>query len=77
MDPLEVGEKTLARHDREPRPHPQHPEHGDDFEDIHRASMHAALPDEEAPAGQVLKQLRRDADGGRPSAGLLIRLDLT
>src|SRR5262245_3715383 len=67
MDPLEVGQKTLAGMIENRGLILTHPEHGEDFEDIYRASI-AALPDEPVPEGRNhIEQLRRAAN--RAAAG--------
>ena len=59
MDPLEVGEKTLAGIRENRGLILTHPEHGEDFREIYEESL-AALPDEEAPPGRLkIEQLRR------------------
>ncbi len=61
MDPLEVGEKTLAGMMRNDAVIFTHPEFAEDFHAIHEASV-AALPDEPVPAGrQAIERLRRAA----------------
>ncbi|HVN44434.1 MAG TPA: SDR family oxidoreductase [Steroidobacteraceae bacterium] len=61
MDPLEVGEKTLAGM-RENRPVIfTHPEFAQDFDEIHRACR-AALPQEPVPEARLrIERLRRAA----------------
>jgi NAD(P)-dependent dehydrogenase (short-subunit alcohol dehydrogenase family) len=62
MDPLEVGRKTLAAMIENRGLILTHPEHGEDFEEIYRASM-AALPDEPVPEGRDhIERLRRAAN---------------
>ena len=77
MDPLEVGEKTLAGM-LENRPVIfTHPEFAQDFDEIHRASR-AALPDEAVPEGRVKIEALRRAANQAAAAGQLIGLkDLT
>lgn len=61
MDPLEVGEKTLAGIRENRALILTHPEFATDFQEIYEASI-AALPDEEAPAGRLeIERLRRAA----------------
>jgi NAD(P)-dependent dehydrogenase (short-subunit alcohol dehydrogenase family) len=61
MDPLEVGEKTLAGIRDNRALILTHPEHGEDFREIYEASV-AALPDEEAPPERLeIERLRREA----------------
>ena len=61
MDPLEVGEKTLAGIRENRALILTHPEHGEDFREIYEASI-AALPVEEAPPARLeIERLRREA----------------
>ncbi|MEG3145350.1 SDR family oxidoreductase [Sphingomonas sp. RT2P30] len=61
MDPLEVGEKTLAGMTRNDAVIFTHPEFAEDFRDIYEASI-AALPDEPVPEGRrEIERLRRAA----------------
>ena len=61
MDPLEVGEKTLAGIRENRALILTHPEFAADFKEIYEASI-AALPDEEAPAGRLeIERLRKEA----------------
>jgi NAD(P)-dependent dehydrogenase (short-subunit alcohol dehydrogenase family) len=61
MDPLEVGEKTLAGMTENRGVIFTHPEYAEDFAEIHRDSV-AALPNEPVPeARQRIEQLRRAA----------------
>jgi NAD(P)-dependent dehydrogenase (short-subunit alcohol dehydrogenase family) len=61
MDPLEVGEKTLAGMTRNDAVIFTHPEFAEDFREIYDASI-AALPDEPVPEGrQEIERLRRAA----------------
>jgi NAD(P)-dependent dehydrogenase (short-subunit alcohol dehydrogenase family) len=61
MDPLEVGEKTLAGMRENRAVIFTHPEFAEDFDEIHRASL-AALPREAVPEGrQRIERLRRAA----------------
>lgn len=77
MDPLEVGEKTLAGMRANQGLIFTHPEFAEDFRDIYDASL-AALPQEAAPEGRLhIERLRREANGAALS-GVAIRLkDLT
>ena len=61
MDPLEVGEKTLAGMLENRAVIFTHPEFADDFDEIHRACR-AALPQEPVPEGRMhIERLRRAA----------------
>lgn len=61
MDPLEVGEKTLAGIRENRALIFTHPEYTEDFREIYETSI-AALPDEQAPAGRLeIERLRREA----------------
>lgn len=74
MDPLEVGQKTLAGMLENRAVIFTHPEFGQDFDEIHRAS-HAALPQEPVPeARQHIERLRRAATAAA-AAGKHISLD--
>jgi NAD(P)-dependent dehydrogenase (short-subunit alcohol dehydrogenase family) len=77
MDPLEVGEKTLAGMTANKGLILTHPDHGEDIEDIFRETM-AALPDEPIPAGRAeIERMRRDANRAA-AAGTVIGIgDLT
>jgi NAD(P)-dependent dehydrogenase (short-subunit alcohol dehydrogenase family) len=77
MDPLDVGEKTLAGMIEDRAVIFTHPEFAEDFTDIHRASL-AALPQEQAPQGRLqIERLRRAANRAA-AAGKRINLgDLT
>ncbi|MEP7351111.1 MAG: SDR family oxidoreductase [Sphingorhabdus sp.] len=77
MDPLEVGEKTLAGMIANKGLILTHPEFADDFEEIYRDSL-AALPNEIAPPGRLnIERLRREANRSA-AAGHVIGLgDLT
>jgi len=67
MDPLEVGEKTLAGMIENRPVIFTHPEFAEDFAEIYRDSV-AALPDEPVPEGrQKIERLRRAAN--RAAAG--------
>jgi NAD(P)-dependent dehydrogenase (short-subunit alcohol dehydrogenase family) len=77
MDPLEVGEKTLAGMIEDRAVIFTHPEFAEDFAEIYQASI-AALPQESVPEGRLqIERLRRAAnraaaDGQRISLGDLI-----
>ena len=74
MDPLEVGQKTLAGMLENRAVIFTHPEFGQDFDEIHRASR-AALPQEPVPeARQHIERLRRAANAAA-AAGKHISLD--
>jgi NAD(P)-dependent dehydrogenase (short-subunit alcohol dehydrogenase family) len=77
MDPLEVGEKTLAGMIENRAVIFTHPEFAEDFAEIHQASI-AALPQEPAPQGRLqIERLRRAANRAA-AAGKRINLrDLT
>jgi hypothetical protein len=77
MDPLEVGEKTLAGIVENRAIIFTHPEFAADFGEIHRASV-AALPDEPTPEARLrIEHLRREANRAA-AAGKVIGLgDLT
>lgn len=61
MDPLEVGEKTLAGMKENRAVIFTHPEYAEDFAEIYRDSV-AALPDEAVPEGRAhIERLRREA----------------
>ena len=77
MDPLEVGEKTLAGMRANKGLILTHPDHREDFEEI-CAEMMAALPDEPIPEGRAhIEALRREANRAA-AAGMRIGLaDLT
>jgi short-subunit dehydrogenase len=74
MDPLEVGQKTLAGMLENRAVIFTHPEFGQDFDEIHRASR-AALPQEPVPAArQHIERLRRAANAAA-TAGKHIGLE--
>lgn len=77
MDPLEVGEKTLAGMTANHGLILTHPDHRDDIEDIYRTTL-AALPDEPIPEGRAhIEHLRREANRAA-QAGMKIGIaDLT
>jgi short-subunit dehydrogenase len=77
MDPLEVGEKTLAGLKENRAVIFTHPEYAEDFAEIYRDSV-AALPDEAVPEGRAhIERLRREAKRAA-AAGTRIGLgDLT
>jgi len=74
MDPLEVGQKTLAGI-MENRPVIfTHPEFAEDFDEIHRACR-AALPQEPIPEGRLRIERLRRAAMRAAAAGKHIELD--
>jgi len=74
MDPYEVGTKVVRGMTEQRGLILTHPEHREDFEEIHRALI-AALPDEECPPGRLrIEQLRRETNKAA-EAGLFIKLD--
>lgn len=76
MDPLEVGEKTLAGMTANKGLIFTHPEFAQDIEAIYRESL-AALPDEEAPEGRLhIERLRRDANKAAASGQVIGLKDL-
>ena len=77
MDPLEVGEKTLAGMEENRGLILTHPDHREDFEDICKDMMDA-LPNEPIPEGRAeIERLRREANRAA-DAGMKIGLsDLT
>jgi NAD(P)-dependent dehydrogenase (short-subunit alcohol dehydrogenase family) len=77
MDPLEVGQKTLAGMSRNDGLILTHPDHAEDIEDIYRTTM-AALPDESIPEGRAkIEQLRRDANRAAAAGQMIAMGDLT
>jgi len=73
MDPLEVGEKTLAGMTDNRAIIFTHPEFAADFAEIYRDCV-AALPNEPAPDGRLhIERLRRDANRAA-AAGKVISL---
>ncbi len=77
MEPLEVGEKTLAGMTANQGLILTHPDHAEDIEEIYRDTM-AALPKEPIPEGRAeIERLRREANRAA-QAGMKISLsDLT
>jgi NAD(P)-dependent dehydrogenase (short-subunit alcohol dehydrogenase family) len=77
MDPLEVGEKTLAGMIENRAVIFTHPEFAEDFQEIYQSSV-AALPQEPVPEGRLhIERLRRAAMRAA-AAGAAIKLgDLT
>lgn len=74
MDPLEVGEKTLAGVRGNRALILTHPEFAEDFREIYEASL-AALPHEDVPPGRLeIERLRRAANRAA-AAGRVIGLD--
>ena len=74
MDPLEVGEKTLAGVRENRALILTHPEFAEDFREIYEASL-AALPHEDVPPGRLeIERLRRAANRAA-AAGRVIGLD--
>jgi NAD(P)-dependent dehydrogenase (short-subunit alcohol dehydrogenase family) len=74
MDPLEVGEKTLAGMTRNDGLILTHPDHAEDIELIYRETK-AALPNEPIPEGRAeIERLRREANR-MAAAGQVISLD--
>jgi NAD(P)-dependent dehydrogenase (short-subunit alcohol dehydrogenase family) len=77
MDPLEVGEKTLAGMNENRALIFTHPEFAEDFAEIHQASI-AALPQEQAPQDRLQIERLRRAVNRAAAAGKHIKLgDLT
>ena len=77
MDPLEVGEKTLAGMLEDRAVIFTHPEFADDFAEIYQSSM-AALPQESVPEGRLQIERLRRAARDAAAAGKRIQLgDLT
>jgi NAD(P)-dependent dehydrogenase (short-subunit alcohol dehydrogenase family) len=73
MDPLEVGEKTLAGMSANHGLILTHPDHREDFAEI-AAQLMAALPDEPIPEGRAhIEVLRREANRAA-AAGMRIGL---
>ena len=77
MDPLEVGEKTLAGMTENRAIIFTHPEFAEDFAEIHRDCV-AALPKEAAPAGRLhIERLRRAANRAAADGKVISLGDLT
>ena len=77
MDPLEVGDKTLAGILENRAVIFTHPEFADDFAEIYQASI-AALPLEPVPEGRLQIEMLRRAANRAAAAGKRIKLgDLT
>ncbi len=77
MDPLEVGEKTLAGMNENRGVIFTHPEFAEDFAEIYAASL-AALPREPVPeARQQIERLRRAANRAAASGRRIGLRDLT
>lgn len=77
MDPLEVGEKTLAGMTANRGLIFTHPEFAEDFEEIFRESV-AALPDEPAPEARLhIERLRRQANRAAAQGRVIGLGDLT
>jgi NAD(P)-dependent dehydrogenase (short-subunit alcohol dehydrogenase family) len=74
MDPLEVGQKTLAGMRENRALILTHPEFGGDFDEIH-AACRAALPDEPVPEGRAHIERLRRAAAAAAAAGERIGLD--
>jgi NAD(P)-dependent dehydrogenase (short-subunit alcohol dehydrogenase family) len=77
MDPLEVGEKTLAGMTENRAIIFTHPEFAEDFAEIYRDCV-AALPNESAPDGRLhIERLRREANRGAAAGKVISLEDLT
>jgi NAD(P)-dependent dehydrogenase (short-subunit alcohol dehydrogenase family) len=77
MDPLEVGEKTLAGMTENRAIIFTHPEFAEDFAEIHRDCV-AALPTEAAPEGRLhIEHLRREANRAAAAGKVIGLSDLT
>jgi NAD(P)-dependent dehydrogenase (short-subunit alcohol dehydrogenase family) len=77
MDPLEVGEKTLAGMTENRGLIFTHPEFAEDFDEIHQASL-AALPRETAPKTRLqIERLRRAANRAAAAGEQISLGDLT
>ena len=72
MDPLEVGDKTLAGMIENRAVIFTHPEFAEDFAEIYQASI-AALPQESAPEGRLQVERLRRAANRTAAAGKLRR----
>ncbi len=77
MEPLEVGEKTLAGMTANTGLILTHPDHAEDIEDIYRETM-AALPDEPIPVGRAeIERLRREGNRAAAAGNVIGFGDLT
>jgi NAD(P)-dependent dehydrogenase (short-subunit alcohol dehydrogenase family) len=77
MDPLEVGEKTLAGMLENRALILTHPEFAEDFTQIYQDSV-AALPDEPVPEGRLhIERLRREANRAAAQGKVIGLGDLT
>jgi short-subunit dehydrogenase len=77
MDPLEVGEKTLAGMTENRAIIFTHPEFAEDFAEIYRDCV-AALPDEPAPEARLhIERLRRGANRAAAAGKVISLEDLT
>jgi short-subunit dehydrogenase len=77
MDPLEVGEKTLAGMTENRAIIFTHPEFAEDFAEIHRDCV-AALPNESAPEARLhIERLRREANRAAAAGKVIGLADLT
>ena len=77
MDPLEVGQKTLAGMTENRGLILTHPEFAEDFEEIYRTSLDA-LPKEEVPEGRLhIERLRRAANRAAADGKVIGLDDLT
>jgi short-subunit dehydrogenase len=77
MDPLEVGEKTLAGMIANKALILTHPDHAEDIEQIYRDTL-AALPDGPIPEGRAqIENLRREANRAAEAGNKISLGDLT
>ncbi len=77
MDPLEVGEKTLAGMTENRGLILTHPDHREDIEAIYLTTL-AALPDEPVPEGRAeIERLRRAANRAAEAGQVIALGDLT
>jgi NAD(P)-dependent dehydrogenase (short-subunit alcohol dehydrogenase family) len=77
MDPLEVGQKTLAGMVANKGLILTHPDHAEDIEEIFRTTM-AALPKEPIPEGRAeIERLRRAANRASAAGQVIAMGDLT
>jgi hypothetical protein len=77
MDPLEVGQKTLAGMLDDRAVIFTHPEFAEDFSEIYQTSV-AALPQETAPQGRLqIERLRRAANRAAAAGKPISLRDLT